>query len=86
MMRPGASLRVESTGRNDEDPRPAAGSQLRDLVELGRRIETLGDPHLTHLAPPGIEQLQDGLATLDLLSPELAAVSLARGCTPARPG
>jgi len=49
-------------------------SQARYPVDLGRVVEPFGNPDLADRPPASGQQLQYGLPSLYLLSPELSAV------------
>ena len=56
--------------RDHHQPGAPARRQALDLVDLRRRLEVLGHPHLAHRTPTGGQQLPHRLATLDLLAAE----------------
>jgi hypothetical protein len=66
----GARDGFQSRPRHCHDANPACTRQSLDLVQLGRRIQALGDQELLNRSSSGREQLQHCAPSLDLLSTE----------------
>ena len=61
-------------GDEHEPGAPTRGEAL-DLVDLGRRVEVLGDPDLAHRSAARGQQLAHGLTALDLVATQSMAAT-----------
>ena len=53
------------------DGHPVLGRQVDDLLDDGGGVQVAGQPHVTHLAPAGQQQLPHGPPALDLVAPQV---------------